>query len=281
MKIDARKQSRTDLLERRRQVIERYLAGMPVMQIVETSGLSWSAVNTAIKRYLEGSELKPSARGRKPGNGRLLSQAQEANVFRWLCNRRPWQTGTNPSRFLWSREAVRHLIKVKYGIELSPRGLDKYLQRWGLISTRTRKQPLEHCSRPIQKWLKENYSLIEQRAKTEGAAIFWASRIKASPSDIETTLSAGYDASVREPKKRWVITATNNQGKIHWMTVRGAFNRKRQIQFLRTLTQDNRKKVFLIRDDMKTYNEYEVLQWLSEHRDTIEIFPPIDSPTSK
>ncbi len=48
---DARKQSREVLHERRKQVIRLYRKGMPVMQIVEHSGLSWSAVNAAITAY--------------------------------------------------------------------------------------------------------------------------------------------------------------------------------------------------------------------------------------
>lgn len=47
-KEDARKQSREVLHERRKQVIRMHRKGMPVMQIVEHSGLSWSAVNAAI-----------------------------------------------------------------------------------------------------------------------------------------------------------------------------------------------------------------------------------------
>ena len=49
---DARKQSREVLHERRKQVIRLYRKGMPVMQIVEHSGLSWSAVNAVITAYL-------------------------------------------------------------------------------------------------------------------------------------------------------------------------------------------------------------------------------------
>lgn len=48
-KVDARKQTREELHERRKQVIQLHLEGIPVMQIVKKSGLSWYAVNKAIK----------------------------------------------------------------------------------------------------------------------------------------------------------------------------------------------------------------------------------------
>ena len=71
-KSDARKQSRDVLHERRREVVELHLANVPVMQIVERSGLSWYAVNAAITQYRIGGEsaLRPAARGRKAKTGR-------------------------------------------------------------------------------------------------------------------------------------------------------------------------------------------------------------------
>jgi len=68
-KEDARKQTREALHERRKQVIRMHRKGMPVMQIVEHSGLSWCAVNAVIKRDSEAgaSALKPDARGKKQG----------------------------------------------------------------------------------------------------------------------------------------------------------------------------------------------------------------------
>jgi transposase len=81
-KEDARRQTREVLHERRKQVIRLHRKGMPVMQIVSYSGLSWYAVNLAIKRYAVAgtAALKPGARGKKQGCGRILSEAQEAAV---------------------------------------------------------------------------------------------------------------------------------------------------------------------------------------------------------
>ena len=92
-KDDARKQTREVHHERRKQVIRLHRKGMPVMQIVEHSGLSWYAVNAAIRRYLaEGAgALKPAARGRKAGSGRSLSEEQEAAIRQIICDKRPEQ----------------------------------------------------------------------------------------------------------------------------------------------------------------------------------------------
>ena len=90
-KEDARKQSREVLHERRKQVIRLHRKGMPVMQIVEHSGLSWYAVNAAITRYSTAGAgaLKPAARGKKQGSGRMLSESQENAVRQIICDKCP------------------------------------------------------------------------------------------------------------------------------------------------------------------------------------------------
>ena len=122
-KEDARKQSREVLHERRKQVIRMHRKGMPVMQIVEHSGLSWFAVNAAITRYLAAGvgHLKPAARGKKPGSGRMLSNLQESAVRQVICDKRPEQLKMEFA--LWNRAAVMQLIERECGVKLSVRGV--------------------------------------------------------------------------------------------------------------------------------------------------------------
>ena len=88
-KEDARKQSREVLHERRKQVIRMHRKGVGVMQIVEQTGLSWTAVNTALRLHSAGSasQLKPGIRGKKPGSGRSLTPAQEQAVVQTICDK--------------------------------------------------------------------------------------------------------------------------------------------------------------------------------------------------
>jgi len=66
-KEDAYKQSREVLHERRKQVIRMHRKGVAVMEISVQTGLSWTAVNTALRLYkTEGSTaLKPGVQGKK------------------------------------------------------------------------------------------------------------------------------------------------------------------------------------------------------------------------
>ena len=106
-KEDARKQSREVLHERRKQVIRMHRKGVGVMQIVELTGLSWTAVNTALRLHGAGASatLKPGIRGKKPGSGRSLSPEQEQNIAQTICDKRPEQLKMDFA--LWNRPEVQ------------------------------------------------------------------------------------------------------------------------------------------------------------------------------
>jgi transposase len=126
-KEDARKQSREVLHERRKQVIRMRRKGMPVMQIVEYSGLGGSAVNAAITRYPTAAApaLKPAARGKKQGSGRLLSESQESAVRKIICDKRPEHLKMGFA--LWNRATVMRWVERECGIKLPVRGVGNYL----------------------------------------------------------------------------------------------------------------------------------------------------------
>ena len=74
-KEDARYQKLGQLHERRKQVVRLHVRCTGVMQIVTLTGLSYPTVRKAIDLFEAGGwqALKPAARGRNAGDGRLLS----------------------------------------------------------------------------------------------------------------------------------------------------------------------------------------------------------------
>ena len=73
----------------------------------------------AIDLFIEGgwSAIKPAARGRSAGDGRLLSIEQEAAVRRTICDKRPEQLKMEFA--LWTRGAVMQYIEREFGVRLS------------------------------------------------------------------------------------------------------------------------------------------------------------------
>jgi transposase len=251
---------------------------MPVMQIVEHSGLSWYAVNAAIKRYSEAgsSGLKPEARGKNQGSGRVLSEEQEATVRQIVCDKRPEQLKMDFA--LWNRAAVAQLIERKCGIRLSVRGVGNYLKRWGFAPQKPIKKAYEQRPEAVQAWLDKEYPAIEQRAKAEGAEIHWGDETAVVNTDVR---GRSYAPAGKTPvtfavggarQKLSMIATVTNQGKTRWMIIDEAFNSDKLIEFLEALIKDAEKKVFLILDNLRVHHSKPVKKWVEERKEKIELF---------
>jgi len=263
-KIDARKLTRKQLHRKRQEVIRLFQEKIPVMKIVEKTGLSWPAVNAAIKRHQENLSLEPSPRGRKQGTGRILSEEQEIRICNIIYKKRPWQVGFrvfSRKLSLWNRDAVRRLIEKECEIKLSVRGVAKYLERWGFPLMKKHQRPRERCPWYIKRWLAVNYSEIENRAKTENKGIYWLSR--------KTVIPGG-----SKRRKLAMISAISSQGKEHWLIIKGPFTQMKQINFLQALASEQMKPLILIRNNSDYFTEKEVLDWIGENK-KIEVFPPV------
>ncbi len=69
-----------------------------------------------------------------------------------------------------------------------------------------------------------------------------------------------------------LISSITNQGKVRFMTYRGAMNSRTLIRFLRRLIKDADRKVFLILDNLRVHHSKPVKAWLEKHREEIEVF---------
>ena len=74
---------------------------------------------------------------------------------------------------LWTRQAVREHIKVKFNKDLPIRTVGEYLHWWNFTPQKTIKVAYQRDDKAVQKWLKEDYPAIKELAKEENADIFW------------------------------------------------------------------------------------------------------------
>jgi transposase len=170
-KEDARNQTLEQLHERRKQVVRLHNQGHKIMKIVDMTGLSYPTVRHAIDLYQAGgwSAIRPTARGRTPGQGRVLSAEQEHQIQRAIIDTRPEQLKMDFC--LWSRAAVMQLIEQEFGIALPVRTVGKYLKRWGFTPQKPIKKAYEQRPEAVKAWLDEHYPAIADRAKAEGGEI--------------------------------------------------------------------------------------------------------------
>ena len=73
-----------------------------------------------------------------------------------------------------------------------------------------------------------------------------------------------------------LIAAVTNQGKVRFMIYAGGITPQRLILFMRRLTKDAKRKVFLILDNLNVHKAKPVKDWLAANAKRIEVFylPP-------
>lgn len=217
-------------------------------------------------------EDKLPRNGKKLGVGRKLNGAQETEIFELIFRKRPFQLGfklpyKRAKLFLWTRELLGQFIKQKFNVNLTDGGIVNYLTRWGFPPVNRAKSKPDQCHVSIREWWKEYGEVTVARSKTENAQIYWMG-------DIELI---GLDAINRSRNKRLtMISVIENQGRVHWLTVRGAFDDERQIMLLRSLVGQANEKIFLIRKTVTHFKSKRVIDWLAENQHAMEIFPHPD-----
>lgn len=236
------------------------------MKIVAETGLSWHAVNNAIKLHKaeDATALMPKARGKKLGDGRVFTQAQEIELCEILATR-----GAGRQVSMWNRQAVMQRIEEQCGIKLSVRAVGNYLYRWGFVLKYPDKRPYDRCTNDMKNWLDSNYATIEQQAKLENARIYWLSK-----ASIQIPLLEKDTSEFGKSNEKLLMNAVvSNQGKIHWRIQQGKFDQEAQIKFLKAVSKVTKHKIILIKDDARIYSTEQVLEWLSKNADKIKVYP--------
>ena len=131
--------------------------------------ISESHASTIWQRYKkEGSSaIKLGKRGRRHGQKRSFLPEEEKQIQRCLIDKTPEQLKL--SFALWTRDAVRLLIKSHYGISMPIRTVGEYLKRWGFTPQKPIKRAYEQNSQAVKQWLETRYPAIARQAKKEKA----------------------------------------------------------------------------------------------------------------
>jgi transposase len=242
MRVDARTETAEQLLARRRQIIELYSRGIPVMEIAKQTDSGWAVVNRAIALFQEGGDaaLMPAKRGRKEGTGRALTPEQELAICTAMRVAPP---DPDTDGLLWSRAAVGRLIKARFDLDLSDRSLGEYLERWQLAPPQAGARGFDRCSTAMLPWLEEHYENIEIEARNKGAEIFWVTKVVRLKSDQWGPLSS------EESARLGVVFVIANAGEVRWKIFPGNFGKDHKMALLRAVIADKRRLTYLIRTD--------------------------------
>lgn len=263
------------LLEQKQQVICLHHEGCSVMRIVALTGLSYPTVRKTIDLYLsDGLEaIRPKPRGRHVGDGRRLTLEQERQVCRLVHEQRPESLGLDAG--LWNRDVLNQWIAKAYAVQLSTRGLDNYLARWGFAVPRPSRRICGRCPNGVKNWLAEEYPRMLKRARLENAEIHWGSEHSLLSPETLTSRSASLGRASRSGAgEAWLLSmaAVSNRGLVRWMVADRTWDSLRSIEFISALIKDVGRKVFLILEAPHFRQTAQFSAWLAEHAAEIEIF---------
>jgi len=278
MKVtDARKLHPEAQYELRKQVIRLRQNGMSRTGVAKVTGLSKTYVSTLWQAYQRRGidAIWPKVRGRRYGQKRTLSAEQEAAVKQRIIDHTP--DFFQLPFALWTREAVRQLIKTHYGIDIPVRTITDYLKRWKFTPQKPVKKAYEQNPNAIEQWLATDYPAIVARSRKEKADIHWGDEtgISCNTYTARGFAPKGHPPVARIPAKKMhigMISSITNSGALRFMLYQKAMDAKLRITFMTRLVKDAPRKVFLILDNLPVHHTKRVKTWLKEHREQIEVF---------
>ena len=247
-KIDARKLSTEAQEQLRRQAVRLRKRGDSYKSIGEIVGVHPQTVSRWWQKYeKEGAKgLKIERRGRREGEKRTLSPVQE-------------------------------IIKRQFSIKMPIRTVGEYLSRWGFTPQKPLKQAYEQRPAAVEKWLKEDYIEMLQKAKTEGAEIHWGDEcgIRSDSQHGRSYAPKGKTPVIHLSAKRSsinMISSITNQGKVRFMVYKEKMTAQVLIKFLKQLIKGSRKKIYLVLDNLRVHHAKLVKAWLLERPEEIELY---------
>lgn len=277
MKEDGRKLSKQQQVEARRRAMLLVNKGWNERSIAEAVGVHPRTVQQWKQHQREhGTQaLLCDERGRKHGEKRLMSGAQEKEVRKLICDKLPEQLKLPFA--LWTRKAVAQLLAERYGLKVPVRTMGLYLKRWGFTPQKPLKRAYEQRPKEVQEWLDQKYPQIAAQAKAEGAEIYWGDQtgVNNQPNAVRGYAPRGETPEVRQMSKRFgssMMSAVSNRGSSRWMVYKGALDSALLIRFLERLVRSMKgRKVYLILDNLRVHHSKPVKQWLAEHQEQIAV----------
>jgi transposase len=250
--------------------------GFTEADVADLLGVSRETVSRWWSAYCsKGLDGVPGDRtGRPVGSGRTLSDQQSEHIQQLIDNNSPEKLGVACP--LWSRRAVRDLIRKEFGIRMPIRTVGEYLKRWGYTAKKPRRHARDQSPVEVRRWLKKTYPKLAQKAREEGAVILWADEVGVAADAFPGYGYAreGQRATLEVPKPHIrvnMISAISNGGLLRFMTYKGSMDAALFIVFLTRLIRGMTRKVYVITDWLPAHRAKVVQQWLEKHKDQIEV----------
>ena len=277
LKSDYRKLSSQDRYSYRKRAIMLIKSGEKKKDVAIIFGVRPNTVSEWVKSYKKNGfkGLRDIKRGVKSVDRKLLSLSQELVIQNLILDTMPDQLKLPYA--LWTRKAVKELIKRELDIEIALTTTGYYLRSWGYSPQKPKKKAYEQNPKAVQRWLDEQYPSIKEKAKQENAEIHWGDEtgVRNNSQHGRSYAPKGKTPVKKSMSKRFsvnMISSVTNQGKVEFMIYTDNMNADRFICFLKQLIKSKSKKIYLILDNLRVHHSKIVKQWVEENKYAIELF---------
>ena len=276
-KMDFRSLTSQDRYRYRKRAISLIQSGEKKKEVALIFGVRPSTVSEWVKCYKEKGVkgLQDTKRGVKSQDRKLLSSKQELTIQSMILDTMPDQL-KHPYA-LWTRKAVKELIKREFAIEIAVTTTGYYLRSWGYSPQKPKKKAYEQNPKAVQRWLDQEYPAIKEKAKQENAEIHWGDEtgVRNNSQHGRSYAPKGKTPTKKSMSKRFsvnMISSVTNQGRVQFMIYTDNMNADRFITFLEQLMISKNKKIYLILDKLRVHHSKMVKQWVEEHKEHIALF---------
>lgn len=217
--------------------------------------------------------LRARRRGR-PAGGRLKPK-QERIIGRLITDHCPDQLKL--PFYLWTREAVGHLIAQRCGVRLSVWTVGRLLARWGFTPQKPTRRAFEQDPKEVGSWLRRKYPAIRALARREKALVFWADEmgLRGDHAAGRSFSPQGQTPVIPGTGQRFrcnMISAITNRGQLQFMVFKERFTTAVFLKFLRRLLRQNTRKIFLVIDSHPVHLAQGALRWFKAHRAALRVY---------
>ena len=219
--------------------------------------------------------LVPGRRGRRPVEQLALAPLQQAQIQRLIREKNPDQLQLPFA--LWTREAIRDLVRRRFGVVLAIRTIGDYLRRWGFTPQKPVQRAYERDQAAVDRWLEAAYPALRARAKRERAMILWGDEmgIRSDHTRGRSYAPAGETPVVGKTGRRFsvnVIQAVGNRGELWFRVFAGRFSQGVFIDFLRRLIKSAKgRKLILIVDGHPAHRGKQARAFIAANETLLEV----------
>lgn len=277
-KLDARALDHATLTEIRKRAVASIQEGTEPAKVAKALGVARQTVYGWLALYRSGGWDGLDAR-KRGGRPRLLDGKALAWIYATVTGKNPLQLKFEFA--LWTARMIGDLIDQRFGVALSKASVCRLLGQLGLTPQRPVWRAYQQQPEAVQRWLKEEYPLIRERAQEENAVIFFADEagVRSDHHSGKTWAPRGKTPQVRSTGARFglnLISAVSAQGELRFMVTPGRVGAAVFVEFLRRLITNIERPVFVVVDGHPAHKAAAVRRFVDSTGGKLQLFflPP-------